>query len=180
LEPLVERLRAVDPAAAARSERNARRVIRALEIFETSGVPMSAQEGKSPPPFRILELALTMPREALYRAVDARVADQIAAGLVDETRGLLAAGVPERSAAMASLGYRQLLPYLNGEQTLADAIRQIEHDTHRYVRHQMTWLRHNPRLRWFDVSQSGWQERALAEVASFLAGQLRSPIGQPR
>jgi tRNA dimethylallyltransferase len=168
LAPLAARLRAVDPVAAERSGRNARRVIRALEIYETSGLPMSAQEGKAPPPYRIFELALTMPRDALYRAVDARVAAQIAAGLVDEVRALLAAGVPEDAAAMSSLGYRQLLPHLRGEQSLAEAIRQIEHDTHRYVRHQMTWLRRNPRLRWFDVSQPGWKERAVEEVAAFL------------
>ncbi|HEX5500063.1 MAG TPA: tRNA (adenosine(37)-N6)-dimethylallyltransferase MiaA [Thermomicrobiales bacterium] len=168
LEPLVERLRAVDPVAAERSARNPRRVIRALEIFEISGAPMSAQEGKSPPPYRIFELALTMPREALYQVVDARVAEQIAAGLVDEARTLLDAGVAENAAAMSSLGYRQLLPHLRGEQSLAEAIRHIEHDTHRYVRHQMTWLRRNPRLRWFDVSESGWRARAMSEVAAFL------------
>jgi tRNA dimethylallyltransferase len=170
LEPLAARLKAVDPVAAERSGRNARRVIRALEIFETSGLPMSAQEGKAPIPYRVLELALTMPREALYRAVDARVADQIAAGLVDEIRALLAAGVPEDAAAMSSLGYRQLLPHLREEQTLAEAIERIEQDTHRYVRHQMTWLRRNPRLRWFDVSKPDWRERAMATVAAFLDG----------
>ncbi|HEU5432078.1 MAG TPA: tRNA (adenosine(37)-N6)-dimethylallyltransferase MiaA [Thermomicrobiales bacterium] len=175
LAPLVARLRAVDPIAAERSERNPRRVIRALEIFAASGVPMSAQEGKRPPPYRIFELALTMPREALYRAVDARVAEQIAAGLVDEVRALLAAGVPADAAAMSSLGYRQLAPHLRGEQLLAEAIRQIEHDTHRYVRHQMTWLRRNPRLRWFDVTEPGWRDRAAEKVAAFLNGSALTP-----
>ena len=165
---LADRLRAVDPAAAERSGGNVRRIIRALEIYAATGVPMSAQEGKGPPPFDALEIGLTMPRERLYQAIDARVLAQIDGGLVGEVAGLLASGVPPTAPAMSSLGYRQLLPYLRGEGTLAEVITRIQLDTHRYVRHQETWLRRNPRLVWFDVSSAGWQEAVTARVAAFL------------
>jgi tRNA dimethylallyltransferase len=165
---LAERLRAVDPVAAARSGMNLRRIVRALEIYEATGIPMSAQEGKGPPPFDALEIALSMPRDVLYRAVDERVARQIARGLVDEVRALLAAGVPQDAPAMSSLGYRQLLPYLHGETTLEAAVERIRLDTHRYVRHQETWLRRNPRLVWFDVTTPGWRDAAIARVQAFL------------
>jgi tRNA dimethylallyltransferase len=168
LESLAERLREVDPISAARSGRNLRRVIRALEIHEITGRPMSELEGKGPRPFATLELRLTMPREGLYAAIDRRVEDQIERGLVDEVRGLLQGGLKPDASSMSSLGYRQLVPYLQGEQSLAEAIAQIKVDTHRYVRHQETWLRRNPRLIPVDVTADGWVEAAACLVAAFV------------
>jgi tRNA dimethylallyltransferase len=171
--PLAARLSVVDPAAAARSGANLRRVIRALEIYEATGVPMSAQEGKGPRPFETLEIGLTMPREALYAAVDRRVDDQIARGLVAEVRALLAAGLSPEAPAMSALGYRQLVPYLRGDVTLADAVERTKTDTHRYVRHQETWLRRNRRLITIDVTEPGWIERGIALVAKFLSAPTK-------
>jgi tRNA dimethylallyltransferase len=71
--------------------------------------------------------------------------------------------------SMSALGYRQLVPYLNGEITLDEAVAQIRTDTHRYVRHQETWLRRNKRLVTIDVTEPGWIERAVGLVGEFLA-----------
>jgi tRNA dimethylallyltransferase len=169
VEALADRLRAVDPVAATRRGTNVRRIIRALEVFAATGIPMSAQEGKGPPPYDSLEIGLTMPRAALYRVIDNRVAEQIERGLVVEIRSLLEGGIPEDAAAMSSLGYRQLLPYLRGECRLEDAMERIRLDTHRYVRHQETWLRRNPRLIWFDVTTPGWSAAVAKRVEAFLA-----------
>ena len=172
LETLQQRLGAVDPEAAERCGRNLRRIIRALEVYQETGLPMSSQESKGPPPFEALELGLTMPRDALYRAVDDRVRSQIERGLVAEVRSLLQRGVPENAPAMSSLGYRQLLPYIRGESSLEQAIERIRHDTHRYVRHQETWLRRNPRLIWLDVTSPQWMIAAKSKVRAFLNGSL--------
>ena len=177
LAALAERLRAVDPVAAERSGQNLRRVVRALEIYEATGVPMSAQEGKGPRPFRTLEFGLAMPRDALYRAVDARVDGQIARGLVAEVRRLLEGGLAPDAPSMSSLGYRQLVPYLRGEASLPEAVARIKTDTHRYVRHQETWLRRNPRLVWLDVTEPGWLERAARLVERFLDGEEAHLLG---
>jgi tRNA dimethylallyltransferase len=170
IHALVERLLEVDPVAAARSGSNLRRIIRALEVWESTGIPMSELEGKGTPRYRALELGLTMPRDRLYRAIDDRIADQVKRGLVDEVHGLLASGIPEHAPAMSSLGYRQLLPHLRGEIDLASAVRQIERNTHRYVRHQESWLRRNPRLISIDVTEGNWMEGAVALVSDFLKG----------
>jgi tRNA dimethylallyltransferase len=69
---------------------------------------------------------------------------------------------------MSALGYRQLVPYLRGEATLAETTERIKADTHRYVRHQETWLRRNKGLVPIDVTEPGWIERAFALVAAFL------------
>jgi tRNA dimethylallyltransferase len=172
---LVDRLRSIDPDSAARTGGNIRRVIRALEVFEATGTPMSLQQGKGPPPFRALEIALTMPRGLLHAAIDQRVTDQINRGLVDEVRNLLGAGVPEDAPAMSSIGYRQLLPFLRGEMSLAACIERIRGDTHRYLRHQDTWLRKNPRLTWYDVTTPGWRERATRQVEAFLGLSAGGP-----
>jgi tRNA dimethylallyltransferase len=167
-------LRAVDPVAANRCGTNLRRIIRALEVYSATGVPMSTQEGKGPPPYETLEIGLTMPRAALYRVIDDRVADQINRGLVAEVRSLLEGGIPEDAPAMSSLGYRQLLPYLHGESSLEDAMERICLDTHRYVRHQETWLRRNPRLIWFDVTSPDWQVAVSRRVRAFLDRSRRA------
>jgi tRNA dimethylallyltransferase len=168
LEPVVAELARVDPIAAERSGQNPRRVIRALEIYRVTGVPMSVLEGKEPPPYDILKIALTRDREDLYRTLDRRVDAQIAAGLLEEVRGLLAMGMTGEEPAFSSIGYRQLLPVLTGDQSLADAITRIKHDTHRYVRHQMTWLRRTPELNWFDTGQAGWSDELNALVQEYV------------
>jgi tRNA dimethylallyltransferase len=167
-ETLLARLAEVDPIAAERSGPNLRRVIRALEIYDATGIPMSAQEGRGPRPFETLELGLELPRELLYEAVDRRVDDQIARGLLEEVRSLLASGVPESAPALSSLGYRQLIPVIHGTESLESAIQTIKHDTHKYVRHQQTWLKRNRRLVPIDVTQPDWIKRAAALVYKYV------------
>ncbi len=179
LPHLIERLERVDPVAASRSRTNPRRIIRALEIYHSTGTPMSQLEGKGPRPFQTLELGLTMPRDLLHRAIDNRIDDQIRRGLADEVRALLNSGVAEGAPAMSSLGYRQLFPYLRGQEDLEEAIRRIKVDTHRYVRHQETWLRRNPNLISLDVTEQGWQNRAAAMIKAFLSTPPRPQSGVP-
>lgn len=169
IETLQEKLRAVDPAAAERCGRNPRRIIRALEIFDVTGIPMTEQEGKGPRPYDTLELGLSLDRPTLHAAIDRRVDAQIAAGLVREIESLLAGGVPEDAPAFSSIGYRQLLPAIAGHESLAEGIAHIKHDTHRYVRHQETWLRSNHRLIRIDVANPEWIERVIERVRQFLA-----------
>ncbi len=169
LDTVVERLRAVDAVAAERSGANPRRVIRALEIYAATGRPMSELEGKDPPRYRTLELGLSMPRERLYQTIDKRVDDQIARGLEREVRILLDSGIPRSNPAFSALGYRQLFPVIDGDMSLDEAIQTIKHDTHRFVRHQETWLRKNPRIVWLDVTEPGWQVGAHRAIESFLA-----------
>ncbi|MEZ4623466.1 MAG: tRNA (adenosine(37)-N6)-dimethylallyltransferase MiaA [Thermomicrobiales bacterium] len=115
VERLIERLTAVDPASAERCGVNPRRIIRALEIYEITGVPMSELEGKGPRPYDTLELGLWRDRGALYTAIDQRIDRQIDDGLVGEVEQLLASGVPATAPAFSSIGYRQLLPAIAGK-----------------------------------------------------------------
>ncbi|MEZ4495897.1 MAG: tRNA dimethylallyltransferase [Thermomicrobiales bacterium] len=176
VERLIERLTAVDPASAERCGVNPRRIIRALEIYEITGVPMSELEGKGPRPYDTLELGLWRDRGALYTAIDQRIDRQIDDGLVGEVEQLLASGVPATAPAFSSIGYRQPPAGDCREESLAEGIARIKHDTHRYVRHQETWLRANPRLIRIDVDQAGWIDDCAARVAAFLAAPDTGPF----
>ncbi len=168
LPALAARLAEVDPAAAERSSQNLRRVIRALEVYEVTGRPMSELEGKGPRPFDALELRLSLPRDVLYERVDWRVDALIEQGLVDEVRRLLEGGISPDASSMSSIGYRQLVPYLRGEGELGLAIAQIKSDTRRYIKHQETWLRKNRSMITIDPSAPDWVEGAFETVGEFL------------
>ncbi len=153
-DKLYEELRQVDPEAAARIDpRNVRRTIRALEVYLATGEKFSAAGKTAPPPFDVRRLGLTLPRDELYRRVDARVDEMIARGWLDEMRGL-AAKYDRALPALSSLGYPQLGAVLRGELTLADATQEIKYHTHRFIRHQYAWFRPaDPRLTWFEAGR---------------------------
>ncbi len=163
-ETLHARLRRVDPVAAGRIDaRNVRRVIRALEVYLKTGRPISEVQRKHPPPYRILLIGLTMERAALYRRVDERIERMMAAGLVDEVRGLVARGYSFELPSMSGLGYAQIGRYLRGEVSLDEAVALIKRDTRRFVRHQYNWFRlRDERLRWFDVDATPYADIRLA------------------
>ncbi len=92
----------------------------------------------------------------------------IAAGLIDEVRALLARGYSPDLPSMSGIGYAEIVAHLRGETTLAEAAARIGWNTHRYVRHQETWLRRNRALERFDVADPGWQEALTARVRAFL------------
>jgi len=135
-DKLYEELKHVDPEAAAKIDpRNVRRTVRALEVYLSTGQKFSAAGKTEPPPFAVRRLGLTLPRDELYRRVDARVDKMIARGWLDEVRAL-AAKYDWRLPALSSLGYPQMGAVLRGEMTLEDAAQEIKHHTHRFIRHQ--------------------------------------------
>jgi len=167
-DALHRRLAAVDPEAAARIDpRNVRRVARALEVYLTTGAPISALQRKSPPPYRLLKIGLRLERSRLYARIDARVDAMMAAGLLEEVRRLRQAGYADDLPAMSGLGYRQLAAHLRGEIALDEAIAQIKRATRRYVHQQMMWFREtDPTIEWFESEDSAGVE---ARVAAWLA-----------
>ncbi len=154
-QALYERLIELDPAAATFIDaRNLRRVIRALEVCVKSGRPFSEQRGKEPP-YMILQLGLTMEREALYRRVDARVDSMVARGLVGEVQELLERGYNWTLPAMSSLGYAQLQGCLDGTMSLEECVATIKRETRRFIRHQYNWFRlDDPHIHWLDAAGS--------------------------
>jgi tRNA dimethylallyltransferase len=163
---LADRLKQVDPASALWVDvRNPRRVIRALEVALTTGESFVSLRRKQPPPYAMTWLGLSLPRPALFARIDARLDAMLAAGLVDEVRGLAAQGYDWALPAMSALGYKQIGQYLRGEYSLDEAVRLIRQATRRFVRRQANWFKAgDPAIHWFESS-----DRAPTEMASWLA-----------
>ena len=162
------RLQALDPVAAGKIHpNNLRRVIRALEIVQTTGRKKSDLEATAPPPYRILKIGLDLPRPLLHKRIDQRVLDMVDAGLVEEMASLQSAGYSANLPALSSLGYQEIATYLRGQMTLAAAVERIQIETHRFVRHQYTWFRRIPNIHWFDTTEDS-QPAIQKLVAGFL------------
>jgi tRNA dimethylallyltransferase len=146
-DSLHARLAKIDPAAAANiPATNVRRVIRALEVFTATGTPISTQQTRTPPPYQIRTIWLTLPAPTLYARIDQRVDAMVAAGLVDEVRSLVEAGYGWHLSAMSSLGYREFQPYFAETSSLAEAIERLKFNTHGFARGQAAWFRRLPNL----------------------------------
>ncbi len=172
-ETLLERLRLIDPEAAEKIHpNNVRRVIRALEVYEVTGIPISVLQRKKPPPYRIRVLGLTMEREALKARADIRLGQMMAAGFLQEVKLLLARGYTTDLPAMSALGYRELAAHLQGKYTLEEALAQTRIATHQFIRRQEIWFRgHDNGILWHNSN-----ELNVAQVIDSLATWNRSEI----
>ena len=154
---LHQRLRRCDPEAADRVHpNNLVRVIRALEIYELTGKPISAlqeQWKKNEPRYPFRAFGLNMAREVLYQRIEDRVDRMVEAGLIEEVKSLLDQGYPRDCVAMQSFGYKELIDYLDGVRTLDEAIALLKQNTRRFAKRQLTWFRNDPRIEWLDISR---------------------------
>ena len=171
---LYRELAAVDPAtAAATHQNNLRRVVRALEIYRLTGKPKSVFDEKTratPPRFDCLTLGLDFPeRGALYRRIDRRVDEMMAAGLYDEAKTLWERGylAPGTTAGQA-IGYRQFLPCFPGDATPEEAAEEIKTATRRYAKRQLTWFRAQAGIVWLDGGAPDLLSRAETTVSAWL------------
>lgn len=170
---LHRRLAACDPAAAARIHPNdLRRVVRALEVYTRTGVPISELQGRPPrSPYNLIMAGIATDRRELYQRIDGRVDAMAAAGLAEEVRGLLQRGYGPKLRSMQALGYRELALHWAGELTLAAALDLIKLNTRHFARRQMTWFSRDPRIAWISAAHYGSPEYIVPEIARRLKGK---------
>ncbi len=144
------RLVAVDPVAAGRIDQgNVRRVIRALEVYERTGQPISAWQTKGRPSFEFLLFGVEVAREVLHARIQGRTRSMFEGGLVEEVRALLAQGVPASAPLTSSIGYADVVRHLAGEISLAQAEELTARATRQLARRQGQWFRRDdPRISW--------------------------------
>ena len=169
---LHRRLTTLDPTAASRIHpANLRRVVRALEVIEATGRPISEQQQRGRRALRATVIGLVAERVELYRRIDARVDQQLAVGLADETRRLLTLGIRAAAPSLQTLGYKELAGWLQGAYGYEEAVRLLKRNTRRYAKRQLTWFRRDPRIQWIDVTDL--TEAALVARARAMMGPLR-------
>ena len=165
LPVLHQRLTALDPATAARLHPNdTYRILRALEVMEATGRPLSelfAAHRFRDCPYRVLKLGLILPREELNSRIEARVAAMLAQGFLLEVEGLLARYPPDLKP-LNSLGYRHLIRFLQGGWSWEEAVERLKIDTRRYAKRQLTWFRADPGVKWFHPDQTAEMRALLA------------------
>jgi len=152
-EAMHQRLSEIDPEAAEKIHpNNTKRVIRAIEIFETTGMTMTQQNEASkstPSPYAFILIALSCERELLYERINLRVDKMEEAGLFSEVKELLASGVSKDAQSMQGIGYKEAVSYVVGDITKEESMEQIKQNSRRYAKRQLTWFKREP-YRWFD------------------------------
>ena len=170
LRALYERLERVDPSATSWIHPHDRqRIIRALEVYELTGKPMSEwqkEHGFSEAPFDTLKIGLCRERMELYSLIDRRCDRMIEEGLVDEVKGLLEKGYSLDINPLQSVGYKHAGWVLREQMSLADAVLLMKRDTRRLAKRQLTWFRSDKEIRWFHPQAE--RERIKVVVREFL------------
>jgi tRNA dimethylallyltransferase len=173
LAALHARLREVDPESAARIPlSDEKRLLRALEVFETTGLPIShfhRLDCAHKPKYDVSMIGLTLPRPSLYARIEARIDKMMVRGLLQEVERLREKGCHAGLVSMKALGYSHLLRCLAGEFALETAVRLFKRDTRRFAKRQMTWFRAEPSIHWLDI-----EGRSPAEAAKEIADSFKS------
>lgn len=163
---LHERLKDIDPVSYDTiHENNVKRVIRALEFYEQNGYPISVhneREHEKESPYRFAYFALTDERSHLYERIEKRVDLMIDSGLIEEVQALKDKGYYREMVSMQGLGYKEILDYLEGRCSLEEAIYIIKRETRHFAKRQLTWLRRERDVIWFDKSKYEKEEDILA------------------
>ena len=177
-QALYEQLRRVDPVAAERIHPNdLRRLVRALEVFELTGRPISGlqeQWDRDRTRYDCVYIGLRREREDQARRIKERVRRMIAEGLVDEVKSLLAEAEPLSTAARQALGYAEIIEHLEGRCSLADAVEMIKINTRQFAKAQRTWFKRFAPVEWIDLPADA-DAAGLADQLIERRGSLWSP-----
>ena len=150
---MLEELAKVDPEAAQRLHPNDhKRIIRALEVYRSTGKTITQHNRETqaiPPRYDALTIGLAFQdRQAMWRRIDQRVDEMVAAGLEDEVRRLLTSGISPKCTAMQAIGYKEFTQALSGEMTWKEAAELVKLRSRQYAKRQLTWFGRNPNTRW--------------------------------
>ena len=154
-----------------------KRVIRALEVYKVTGVPLSIamkEENVYDIPYNIFYYVLNMDRQKLYERINKRVDLMMEAGLLEEVKALSSMGYSKEMQSMKGIGYKELLEYLNGEVSLEKAIENIKQFSRNYAKRQLTWFRKDPRAIWLNKDDFKNDE----EVAAYIISDIKKNLSK--
>lgn len=172
---LLEKLRAVDPeTAASLHENNVGRIIRALEVFRTTGHTISqakAMSRQSPSPYEFIMITLDFEnRRTLHDRINRRVDDMVRRGLVQEARRCFEQ--PERPTAAQAIGCKELYPYFRGERSLEDCVEELKLRTRQYAKRQLTWFRRDKRNLTLIIGENDELSDVIKKAEALINGKM--------
>lgn len=163
---LHEQLKDIDPVSYQEiHENNVKRVIRALEFYHDTGYPISthnALEREKESPYNFAYFVLNDDRQKLYNRIEYRIDQMLEDGLVKEVQSALAYGCTKEMVSMQGLGYKEIIPYLEGNCSLEDAVYILKRDTRHFAKRQLTWFRRERDVIWVDKTEQTTTEDQLA------------------
>lgn len=170
-ENLLHELRGIDPETAARLHTgDIKRIVRALEVYYTSGVTLSEQNflsRLSETPYDALCIGLTAEnREYLYERINRRVDIMLEKGLLQEARAFFKSD--NAKTAKQAIGYKEMLPYIQGGATLCECVENLKRQTRRYAKRQLTWLRKNEKINWIYIDRCGGENAVVKEALKII------------
>lgn len=171
-EFLLEELKKVDIQSAFKLlPQNWKRIIRALEVYHSTGEPIwkHQEKYKRENSFDFLQFGLNWDREILYKNIEARVDKMIELGLVEEVKSILDKGISPIANSLNTVGYKEIIKYFNNKISLERAIELIKRNTRRYAKRQMTWFRKDERIKWFDVNS----KTDLSKIAQLILEEIK-------
>ena len=163
-------LKQVDPVSANRLHPNdTQRIVRALEVYELSGKPISdfKKGEETPADFNPVFIGLTRRRETLYKRIEQRVESMIEAGLIDEVKGLRDRGWGTELNALKTVGYQEVYDFFAGELTFDEMVERIKINSRRYAKRQLTWFRRDVRVHWLELDSVDHEQakKAVMQIA---------------
>ena len=176
IEPILEQLRQVDPAAAERLHpSDEKRILRALEVYLETGTTITAhneETKKIPPKYDAIWIGLQFSdREDMKALIDRRVDLMVEEGLLEEVRALLESGLPREATALQAIGYKEFLGVLDGTATTEEALAEVKLRSRQYAKRQLTWLRKNQAVNWIYWEKERDFARALQISTEILSAQ---------
>lgn len=153
IESLLRQLKEIDPDSAAKLHLSDRkRIIRALEVYQETGITITEHNRRTqlvPPKFEAAWFGLQdAQRASLYERIDRRVEKMLHEGLIEEIKALLSKGIPKKCTALQAIGYKEFIAYLEGAITLQEATKAVQQASRHYAKRQLTWFRRNPQMCW--------------------------------
>ena len=172
IEPLLAQLESFDPESAKRlsTGQNPKRIIRAIEFYQTTGATITEQNEKSrliPSPYKPIKIGLIFSdRQKLYDRINLRVDLMLEQGLLEEAKEVLSS--PLSSTSVKAIGYKELAPYINGEDALDNCIEKLKRETRRYAKRQLTWFRRDKEINWLIVDEYDSFKELFTEAVSII------------
>ena len=177
-DALYDKLLKIDPVAAEKIHKNnIKRIIRALEVYDITGVKFSELNTdirKKSNKYDCILIGLSMERKVLYERINQRVDEMLSNGLVDEVSSLIKKGYGKNLVSMRGIGYKEIIEYLEGNTDYEEAVNTLKQNTRRFAKRQYTWFLKDENVKWFSVDNPSEIDKTLDSIIEYLSTRIGS------